>query len=261
MARELTPTELDELLGAYALDAVDPDERVQLDAYLERSPAARTALAEMRETAATLAHAGAGAAPDGLWSRIEDALAMDPPELGVVPVPAEVAVRSERRRSVGMRVAWGVAAAGVAAAVLTAVVVTQEMAHQEDRLDRVAASVAHDGMRRAAMAAAADPKARMLRMESPSGSASATVVSMPGGEGFLMGHGVDRLAPGRTYQLWAMTGDPATPRYVSAGVLGRDLEVVAFHAPRGSMGFVVTVEDDDGAIRSSGPTALRGRFT
>ena len=33
MARELTPAELSELLAAYALDAVDPDERAQIVRY------------------------------------------------------------------------------------------------------------------------------------------------------------------------------------------------------------------------------------
>ena len=31
---------LDELLGAYALDAVEPDEAVAVESYLERSPGA-----------------------------------------------------------------------------------------------------------------------------------------------------------------------------------------------------------------------------
>ena len=42
MARELSGQELDDLLGAYALDAVDGDEREQVEAYLDREPAART---------------------------------------------------------------------------------------------------------------------------------------------------------------------------------------------------------------------------
>jgi hypothetical protein len=38
VARELSRRELDELLGAYALDAVDDDEREQVEAYLDRTP-------------------------------------------------------------------------------------------------------------------------------------------------------------------------------------------------------------------------------
>ena len=41
MARELTKQELDDLLGVYALDAVDGEERDQVEEYLDRDPTAR----------------------------------------------------------------------------------------------------------------------------------------------------------------------------------------------------------------------------
>ena len=50
-----SPPELDALLGAYALDALDPDERAQVDEYLARNPGARAEVDELRETAAALA--------------------------------------------------------------------------------------------------------------------------------------------------------------------------------------------------------------
>src|ERR1700737_5388485 len=65
VARELSRRELEELLGAYALDAVDDDEREQVEAYLARTPEARSLAAEYRETAALLAHGGTEA-PAGL---------------------------------------------------------------------------------------------------------------------------------------------------------------------------------------------------
>ena len=57
--------ELDSLLGAYALDALDAADRARVEAYLERDAAARAEVDEMRETAASLAlaarHADRGA--------------------------------------------------------------------------------------------------------------------------------------------------------------------------------------------------------
>ena len=47
--------ELDSLLGAYALDALDADDRARVEAYLERDVAARAEVDEMHETAAALA--------------------------------------------------------------------------------------------------------------------------------------------------------------------------------------------------------------
>ena len=45
-------TMLDELLGAYALDAVDADEAVAVEAYLERTPQAAQEVARLRKAAA-----------------------------------------------------------------------------------------------------------------------------------------------------------------------------------------------------------------
>ena len=70
MARALTAAELEELLGAYALDAVDDDERAQIEAWLARSINAQRDADELRETASLLAQSG-DEVPDDLWARIE----------------------------------------------------------------------------------------------------------------------------------------------------------------------------------------------
>ena len=60
---------LDDLLGAYALDAVDEHERRQVEAYLEADPRARDEVERHREVAAMLAFSGERP-PEGLWDRI-----------------------------------------------------------------------------------------------------------------------------------------------------------------------------------------------
>jgi hypothetical protein len=62
--------DLEDLLGAYALDAVNEDERKQIDAYLLRSPQARAEVQRHHEVAAAIA-ASPGEAPAPLWLRIE----------------------------------------------------------------------------------------------------------------------------------------------------------------------------------------------
>jgi hypothetical protein len=260
MARELTPAELDELLAAHALDAVDPDEREQLEVHLVRSGDARRELAELRETASMLAYEGSAPAPDDLWTRIEDALAVEPPRL-VLPLATARAERNERlNRGLVAKVAVGIAAVSAVAAGVTAVLVSDERSRQEERLDEVAASVAHEGMASAAAAAATDPRSRMLELESPTG-ASATVVALPDGTAFLMGHDVPTLSRDRTYQLWTMTGDPAAPEVSSVAVLGRSLGVAAFHAPDGSLGFMVSDEPARGAPALDHEVVLEGHFS
>src|SRR5262249_10902549 len=65
--------ETDALLGAYVLDAVDVDERVLVDAYLDENPSARDEVDDLLETVALLASAPLGDtnAPPELWDRIE----------------------------------------------------------------------------------------------------------------------------------------------------------------------------------------------
>ena len=65
---ELQREELQALLGAYALDAVDPDERDQIERYLETDPRARAEVESFREAASMLAMSGADA-PEGTVER------------------------------------------------------------------------------------------------------------------------------------------------------------------------------------------------
>jgi anti-sigma factor RsiW len=264
VARELTPTELRELLPVYALDAVEHDERAQVDAYLQRTPEAQHEVDELRETAALLAFSDREVAPEDLWSRIEDALGAEPPGLAL-PLgswPAGAAPATARRgRGIAARVAVGIAAASAIAAGITAFVVSDEMSQQEERLERVAASVAHQGMRSAAEAAAADPRARTVDLQAASGAMRAKVVTMPDGTSFLMATDMPRLAPGRIYQLWAVVGDEPHPPMVSAGLLGRTFDVAAFHAPGDTVGFMVTEEAEPGVEKTHADPVLEGHYT
>jgi hypothetical protein len=252
VARELSPRELNELLGAYALDAVDGDERAQIEEWLDRTPEAREELAGLQETAAFLSHTGLEAPPN-VWARIEEALAEEPPPL-VLPF---------RRRNYAMRITAGIAAASVAAAVVTVVVLSDKMQRQDDRLEAVANSMERDGTRRAALAAMADPRSRTMHLESSNESddgATATLVTMPDGAGYLMSVDLPRLSSGHTYQLWAMTGPIDTPTIVSSGVLGRDVDLAAFRAPADAWGFAITEEDASGVVQPQGRHVLEGAF-
>ncbi|MEX2031717.1 MAG: anti-sigma factor [Dehalococcoidia bacterium] len=248
MGRELTPRELHELLGAHALDAVEGDEREQLEEWLQRTPDAREELASLRETAALLAHVGAEAPPD-VWARIEESLGEEPPPLAV-PM---------HRRRLTMRVTAGLAAASVAAATITAVVLSDEMSRQEERLESVTRSVRERGVEQAAIAAMADARARTLHLESDAG-ATATVITMPNGEGYLMSVHLPRLEAGSTYQLWALTDGRDRPEMVSAGVLGRDVHIAAFRAPSKAQGFAITLEEAPGSTTPHGVHVLEGSF-
>ena len=90
--------EFSELLGAYALDAVDPDEAQELELHLRTCAVCAQEVAEHREVASLLVHSGS-TAPDGVWDRIASELSPPPPalRLTLAPVhdPDPVAVAAE----------------------------------------------------------------------------------------------------------------------------------------------------------------------
>jgi anti-sigma-K factor RskA len=85
--------ELDELLGAYALDALDEHERRRVDEYLAVNPRAAAEVAAHREVATMLAYTGTDA-PAGLWERIASELDEPAPQPG--PELAKVLPMNER---------------------------------------------------------------------------------------------------------------------------------------------------------------------
>src|SRR4051794_7062182 len=125
MDRELTPEEIESLLPAYALDAIDDGERTAIEAYLATHPDARAEAFSLQQTASLLGHSG-GPAPAAVWDKLELAITSAPapvvpptPTVGPpAPVPIEQA-RSRRRRPVG----WLVAAAALVVVLVAGAVV------------------------------------------------------------------------------------------------------------------------------------------
>ena len=253
MARELSTRELDELLGAYALDAVDEDEREQVEAYLDRTPAARSLVAEYRETAALLAHSDTEA-PPGLWERIEQTLEEEPPQLAT-PVRGGVVAFESRRTRLRRRIAVAV---GVAAAVVVVGSLTVKVVQQDDRIDELGREAGNGSVLAAAETASRDPHAALVTLSSTDGALEARAVYLPDGDGFLVQNNLRPLPPDRTYQLWALLGDPGAERAISAGVLGPDPGVTAFKVQGPVAGLAITDEPSPGSVYPSNPVLIQG---
>jgi anti-sigma factor RsiW len=255
VARELSHQELDDLLGAFALDAVDGDEREQVEQYLRRSPRARAAVAEYRQTAAFLAHTGTEA-PPGLWERIEEGLAESPPQL---TTPEKVVPLARRRSGLSALPARRIAAAVAAAAALVLIgVLAVQNVQQDNRISDLAREADRNGVLTAAEAASRDPNATKVRLSSPDGGLAARVVYLPDGKGYLMQSNLRRLPTELTYQLWARVGERQSPRAISAGVLGPDPEVTAFRVRGPVLGFAITEELAPGVVSSTNAAVAEG---
>ena len=238
MGRELTPAELDELLGAYALDAVDGDEREQIEAWLARTPDAQRDVDELRETASLLTYASDDEIPDGLWTRIEDQLSAPPPPLRLVAVtPGQSDDAAPPDRRARRPWLWGIAAAlALVLAVSVGVVAVQRNSDQDARLDAISARMEHEQMREAAFDAAMQPQSRVAELAAANGSVKAKVVTTADGRGYFMRDQLPALPSGRTYQLWALMDNATNPTMISVGVLGRESVGERIHRGRRSHG-------------------------
>jgi hypothetical protein len=233
MDHELSAEEVDALLPAYALDAVDDDERDAIEAHLARSPEADEEVAQFRNAAAMLAFAG-GAPPEGVWDRIESQLGQVGPRASSADAPVVDIETARAARSSRGPVWRRLAAVAAAAAVLTGAVVW--VAARDDSASTPTAAALAQQARR-------EPGARTATLVDADGNALATAIVLPDGRGYLESS-LPSLPRGRTYQLWSAGGQ----QMVSLGVLGREPAVVAFAAAPGTTSLAVTDETAGGAV-------------
>ncbi|MGB3733489.1 MAG: anti-sigma factor [Ilumatobacter sp.] len=248
--------ELDELLGAYALDAVDAGERDRVEDYLRINPKAAAEVQEHREVATMLAFTGMDA-PADLWSKITaeiDADAPAPgPELAKVfafdpPVPAadasdaatpmvDATVMSDERRRTRRGVGTWVlgAAAAIALAIAGAVVV---IGAQD--------TTSNDPIADAFERAVDDRDSVQAELVTEGSQASAFGVIDQDGHGYLDAAALPRLAPEQTYQLWGVLEENGD--VVSLGILGRNPELETFTIEGDVSALAVTIEMAPGVV-------------
>jgi anti-sigma-K factor RskA len=224
--------EMDALLGAYVLDAVDVDERALIDAYLDENPSARDEVDDLLETVALLASAPLGdtSAPPELWDRIEA-------ELDGAPTDELAARRSRRSRPV-VWIATAVAAVATAAAIVLALQVVS-LNRDLDHAKQPTAANLEANFDRAAKVRGA----REVTLHSTRGDAR--VVLLPDGHGYIVNDDLPALRADETYQLWAFVG--TEPRIISAGVLGSDPRAASFTVNGPVKTLAMTIERRGGA--------------
>ena len=232
--------DVEDLLGAYALDAVPEDERRLVEEHLAACQPCRREVMEHRETVALLSEGGA--APMPVWDRIAEGLEPTPP----MDLERHRVARAPRR--------WATRLAAAAAAIAI-VALSVTVAVQGQRLDRLDRITEERALLEAAEAALADPDARTTSLRSTDGGVVVSAVVLPDGRGYLYRDDLQRLPEGRTYQLWAL--GEAEP--ISVGVIGRDPGVVPFVVDPSISGLAISEEDAGGAVAPNDPLAA-GEF-
>ena len=277
-------TQIEELLGVYALDALDPGTAAEVEVHLEGCVRCAVEVAQHHEVAGLLANSG-GTAPAGVWTGIAEQLGgtsdqawgrlaarLDPPGAGRAADSTDITVTTTADiTTVGAgdaarapvvplgagvrRRRWAMAGSGLVAgaAAVLALVFGLQVHHLNGQVDALRAGPQLSAAERAALAS---PSTRRVPLASTAStgarSTPATIVLTAAGTGFLVNDSTGGLSPlpaGRTYQLWGVVGG----RAISLGLLGPHPGIVPFSAAGTApvTEFAVTDEVAGGVVRSA----------
>jgi anti-sigma-K factor RskA len=268
--RGYTHEELELLVSAYALDALEPDEAAAVAEHLAQCEGCREAFDAALETAALLAlHADGAEPPAELRERILTAARATPQEPAVAGAPAvaplaeapapavapaAAAVPPERRRRRFREVFTPsrnfAAAFAIAAALLGVLYLSERNTNDQLRSERDASALVGQVL--------AAPGAHVVALTGPGGSTGGAVLVSDQHKPVVV---ADLLPapPGKIWEVWTI---PADGKPVSAALMrGGDQNVVQLpeNVPDGTT-IAITPEPDDGTQHAAptGPIALSG---
>ncbi|HMD45153.1 MAG TPA: anti-sigma factor [Acidimicrobiales bacterium] len=245
--------EIQSLLGAFALDAVDPDEAEAVRRHLDECGDCQAEVDAHRAVAGALGNSVEPLPPE-LWDRIAERIAESPGPTGPPPAPPDLSEQvvplDPARRAAPARSRRGpTVVLGVAAAALVLVVAAYALGRSHP------ASPGHGGLSVAVAQAMATPGHQVVDLRSPDGTRLAQVVAVPGGHWYLARSDMPRLPGGRTYQLWGVIDG----RYISLGLLGPHPSQAAFSVGSASpIAVAVSVEPAGGVASPDLPPVASG---
>ena len=268
---------IQELLGVYALDAVDPETAAMVERHLGECVKCSIEVAQHHEVAGLLANSG-GESPAELWDGIANRLDGSTPPAwdrlvsrlepadgradrlvesggGDPGTDATVVPLSTRRRHRWVERGAVLVAAAAAAVALVLGVQVDHLHHQVSSLR------SGPSLSAAEQAALSLPSTRQVQLTSAGSSAPGrvTVVLTASGTGFVEVHRLRALPSGKTYQLWGAIGG----RTISLGLLGPHPAVVPFSVAgdRSVQAFAITAEHAGGVVQSTNPPVVAGEVT
>lgn len=254
----MTHEEAQELLGAYALNAVDGEERTLLERHVEECVRCVSELDALREVAGAMGNVGEPASQE-LWQRISAHLYDDVDDARVPPIRALDSPHAApspfapRRHSPSRRARWGVAALAAAAALLVGVL-SVNLVRADNHVSQLtsALSLASHNI----VDAALETPGHVNVTLNDAHSVGVAKFVMVGGHGYLVSSQMSTLPAGKTYQLWGIIG--GTP--ISIGLMGPSPTTVSFsvEGSKRPTQLAVTIEPAGGSVTPTTPIVASG---
>lgn len=228
----MTASDHHDLVGAYATDAIDAQERTEFEAHLASCADCRAELAAYREVLAALATRAVAPPPD-----LEDAV-------------VSAAVGGASRRPTGRRGAATVLAVAASAAAIFALGGVVGRATAPEPAAEPAATSSQGSVDDLLAVAAADDAAFLPA--NVMGTSARLVVSDEMGKAALLAADMPTPAKGECYQVWRVAPDGTK---TSAGVFIPDADgrvAVMLDASEEAESFVITTEPPGGSSKPTG---------
>lgn len=249
MDERMNPEELRELLGAFALGAIDDDEeRARVQEFVLEDPDARAELHELEQAVGWLGHASPQPTAES-WDAVRRAMDQDLADDAARAVAADTASESGSvtplaAHRVGRSARYWKPLVAVAAAVALLVAIGG------------VALLAGEG------SGSRPPQTVALSrvaLRAPDGSRAAVMTIRSDGTGTIRSTAMAPAPEGRVYQLWARTlQDPA---FQSAGVLGASVGSQRVRVPRDATLVAISIEPAGGSVRpTTDPVAVSRTF-
>ncbi|KUM71348.1 anti-sigma factor [Streptomyces sp. ISL-22] len=249
VARLLRREDLHSLAAPYALDALEPAERLRFEKHLKTCAGCAAEVRTLSEDAVRLAWSTAAPPPAALRDRVLAAVRTMPQEPGREPARARATQLPPhvwgtqpppaRTRAAGPRpLLVPFATATAAAALVVASLFAVQADRTQDQLDAQRARASEIANVLAA------PDARATAGEDAQGRTIGVVASASQGRAIVTLSGYGDLPSGRVHQLWLMRPD-AQPR--SLGLFDGDTPLATSGLDKSATSLAVTVEPDGGS--------------
>ena len=237
-----------DLLGAYALDALDEPEAALVESHLKSCAQCREELASLHDTLAGIAPQDVEYDPAPLWGRIEEAIGAKDDELQGKVIPI-----TSRRRPNPPRLSTAVASV----AIVAAFVATGSSVYLSNSRSAVLSSVPKLQSQIIANLQAM-PGHRDVTLASTNGKYRISLVVAPSGIGYVTASNLPAAQAAKTYQLWGLKKSAM----VSIGIIGTDAARAQFVIPANSTfsELAVSLEPSGGSVAPTSAPIVSGLY-